>query len=202
MKAELARPFSLGVDTVQPLTGSALVSIKHNFTFVIRYLFGRYAIKKPELDGILGEGLAFMGCTPSRAPGWVPSSKMGDDDATKTLDAMVGLWMPQSTIWLDLEEVNGNPTGYVNSWSYAMVSQGCEAGLYVGSNCGLDAEQLWKLQYVTRYWRSCSRVREPANRGFCMSQLRPGNTKVSAVTADINVIEKDFKGGLPTWVVR
>lgn len=203
MTTTLTPPFSLGVDTVQTITSDVIGTLlAHRFTFVIRYLWGRYAVTRTEVDKLLAEDLGFMPVTPSRKPGWRPLERYGTEDANKTLDALLALGLPPCTVWLDLEGVNGDPTDYVNAWSMRVRNSGFECGLYVGADCGLDADSLYRLPYVTRYWRSCSDVPTPVKRGFCMSQLRPWNVALPHVKVDVNVVEQDHKGGLPRMVVR
>jgi len=207
MRTELAHPHARGIDTVQVLdTADCRWLVQHHFDFVVRYLHGRYAIAPDELRTILCSGLALMLCTPSRAPGWAPSWALGDEDGQKALVALKDLFIPTgATVWLDLEGCMGpaeQTAAWVNAWSIVLRSEGYEAGLYVGAQPGgLDSESLWKLPHITRYWRSGSSVPEPANRGWCMQQLRPLDVELGPVHVDHDIIEADFRGGLPTWVV-
>jgi len=207
MKTALAHPSAIGIDTAMPITEAVcdyLHGHKPYTDFIVRYLTGRYAIKRPELDLILQEGFALMLVTGSRKPGWMPEKLLGDVDGRHAIEVLEELEIPRgATVWLDLESSGGNAAdtiAWTNAWANIGRAGGYEAGLYVGAVSKLDAAQLYGLR-VTRYWRSCSRVPEPAVRGFCMMQLRPPNANHGPLIVDFNVIEPDFKGGLPTWVV-
>jgi hypothetical protein len=204
MKASLATLPAFGIDTVQALDfDDCSHLLEHGFDFVVRYLGG---LTPKELERILISGLALMPVTYSRAPGWAPTGELGERDGDKAVERLRTLGMPDGvTVWLDLEGCAGPASGtadWVNAWSLVIKSAGYQAGLYVGAQPGgLGPEELWRLPYTTRYWRSCSRVPEPANRGWCMQQLRPPNIKLGQLTVDVDVIESDFRGGLPTWAV-
>lgn len=177
--------------------------VREGFHFVVRYLGG---MRREEFERIICSGLAVMPVTYSRSSGWTPSAEMGTADGLESVAQLRALQMPLGvTVWLDLEGCAGpaqSTADWVNAWSSVVRGVGYEAGLYVGANPGgLDSESLWSLPYTTRYWRSCSRVPEPAHRGWCMQQLRPWNHKLGPLTVDVDVIEEDHKGSRPTWVV-
>lgn len=213
MRVEPAKAPAFGIDTVQTITPEACRWLVLNgYHFVVRYLGG---LTREELDRILCAGLAVMPVTYSRGAGWTPSGPLGEEDGDLAVDRLEALGMPQgATVWLDLEECAGpavQTTAWVNAWSLVVKSAGYEPGLYVGANPGgLDSDALWKLPFTTRYWRSCSRVPEPSNRGWCMQQLKPWNIKLELkpwniklgpLIVDVDVIEQDFKGDVPSWVV-
>lgn len=204
MKVEQARALSRGVDTVVPLdTHKCHWLIRNNFDFVVRYLHGRYAITREELRTILCSGLAVMLVTPSRAPGWIPTEEIGFEDAATALDALTTLGVPTGmTTWLDIEGCASSPIDWVDAWSHGMRSEAYQAGAYVGRGSLMTSEQLWKRPYLTRYWRSGSKVPEPSVRGWCMQQLRPLDVQLGPLHVDVNVIEPDFRGGLPRWIVQ
>lgn len=194
---------AFGIDTVQRLKVSdCQYLMDRNYSFVVRYLGG---LDKAELATILDSGLALMPVVYSRKPGWTPTEVMGTDDGKHALTRIGLLGLPVGcTVWLDLEGCAGSPVdtaSWVNAWAKVVQDAGYEAGLYVGAQPGgLDAEDLYDLK-VTRYWRSCSRVPEPAKCGFCMFQLYPPNLKLDSLLVDIDVISKDFRDRLPHWVV-
>lgn len=207
MRAVTARPHARGIDTVQVLDMAAChFLVRAGIDFVVRYLHGRYSVDREEVNRILCSGLALMLVTPSRAPGWTPSGELGARDGQMALDWLADQSIPRgATVWLDLEGCVG-PAGetasWVNAWSRAVVGNGYQAGLYVGADPGgLDSEALWRLPLVTRYWRSGSRVPEPAERGWCMQQLRPLDVMLGPIRVDHDVIEADYRGGLPSWLV-
>lgn len=201
MNGDLASFPAFGVDTVLELSvADCRYLVRQNYAFVVRYL-GR--VSADELLRILCSGLAFMPVTRSRKSGWSPSASLGVQDGEEAVAELRKLSLPKCTVWLDLEGSGGaedETSMWVNAWSRRIVDAGYEAGLYVGANAGLNAQQLWELPHTTRYWRACSMVPEPANRGFCMFQLAPHNQRVGPVIVDVNAICADWKGAKPTWV--
>lgn len=195
---------SFGIDTVLELKpGFCKLLIKEGYTFAIRYLGG---MSEEELYRITCSGLAVMPVTYSRAYGWIPSEELGRLDGEKAAKHLEQLNLPYGcTVWLDLEGCAGpaeKTTAWVNAWSEVIEDAGYQPGLYVGANPGgLDSYDLWKLPNITKYWRGCSIVPEPANRGFCNFQLYPPNVKIGGVQVDVDVICKDWKNSLPNWVV-
>jgi hypothetical protein len=205
MRVQTATFPSFGIDTVLELdTAACRFLAMHGYNFVVRYLGG---LTPAELAKIMCSGLAMMPVTRSHKPGWVPSAELGDADGVASLCHLNGLGLAglPSTVWLDFEQCAGPASAaidWANAWSLRLTRAGYEAGLYVGSGAGLSSEQLWKLPHFTRYWRSCSIVPEPANRGFCMFQLKPPNIQLApGLIVDVDVICEDWRGGKPKWVV-
>lgn len=204
MKAELSSFPAFGIDTVMPLDAAACrFLVRDGFHFAVRYLS---KLTPEELRTVLCSGLALMPVTTSRKAGWSPSGELGERDGDSALLYLQALQIPDGvTVWLDLEGCAGpaqSTIDWVNAWSLVVRSAGYEPGLYVGAGAGLDSDQSWRLPYVTRYWRSCSMVQEPIKRGWCMQQLRPWNRKLGPLIVDVDVIEDDYLGGRPTWVVQ
>jgi hypothetical protein len=101
-------------------------------------------------------------------------------------------------IWLDLEgvAVGVAPTDiadYCNSW-YAFVQEaGYVPGIYVGSQCGLSANQLSYDLKVAHYWKSASNVPTVPGRGYQMVQsLAPD--PVDGISIDVDVTQADEQG--------
>lgn len=207
MIARRATPYSRGIDTVQKLTSeSCRFLLRAGVDFVIRYLHGRYAITAEELDLITRSGLSLMLVTPSRAPGWFASLQRGRSDGDLAVAALTELGVPLGcTIWLDLEGCASSSAeikAWCEAWARAVTGAGFEAGVYVGHGAGLDSDQLWELIGITRYWRSGSCVAEPSHRGWCLQQLRPLDVAYGPLRVDHDVIELDYRGGLPLWISR
>lgn len=204
MIATTAKPFTLGVDTVQKLGSKECEAIKAaGFRFVVRYLG---SVSVLELAAILAAGLAFMPVT--YAKNYNGGSAVHD---LRALSIPAG-----ATVWLDLEGETSAPADLIakiNAWASQIEGAGYEPGLYVGAGCVLTSEELFALR-VKRYWNSCSRevdrngkVANPAC-DYCMDQLRPYNCgrdgvpyAVPGVVVDVDVIQQDNKGRLPSWVV-
>ena len=196
MIATAARPFALGVDTVQrltPVTASALR--REGMSFVVRYLG---SLTPEELACILSAGLAVMPVTYAKAY-----------SGMSAISELRKLAIPEGcTVWLDLEgETDPAPAiaAKINAWAGQVQAGGYEAGLYVGAGCVLTSEELYGLK-VTRYWDSCSREIDRNGRSaapkcdYCMVQLRPFNTQIGGVIVDVDVVQRDVLGRLPTWV--
>lgn len=208
MKVEKAEPLVRGIDTVMTLGAKECKWLVQNqFDFVVRYLYGKWAVTPEEVQQILCSGLALMLVTPSRLPGWTPSWRKGNEDGIRAVDSLDNLKIPRGeTVYIDLEGCDG-PEHETSEWidwvSFEIVQAGYKGGLYVGVNPGgMTSESLWLRPHITTYWRSGSNVPAPANRGWSMQQLRPLDVYMGPLKVDVNVIEKDLKNEVPTWVVR
>lgn len=204
MKTKVASFPAFGVDTVQTLNVEMChYLIRNGYSFAVRYLG---MLKKPEMDRILCSGLALMPVTTSRKSGWKPDGTLGKADGNKAVKQLAALNFPKKcTVWLDLEGCAGPAeltAEWVTAWSKVVKDAGYMPGLYVGANPGgLGPEELWRLPHTVRYWRGCSIVPEPARRGFCNFQMYPPNLKLGPCYVDVNVLCKDWKNDLPSWVV-
>jgi hypothetical protein len=204
MIATTAKPFSRGIDTVQVLTKETARATKSaGFDFVVRYLGSLSAI---ELKTILDAGLAVQVVTYARAY-----------NGGSALRELRELAIPQgATVWLDLEGETSAPADLIakiNGWASQIAGAGYEPGLYVGAGCVLTSEELYQL-HVVRYWDSCSheldrfgKMAAPAC-DYCQIQLRPYNcgrdgvpAAVQGLVVDVNVVQKDSRGRLPSCVV-
>lgn len=197
MIATAARPFALGVDTVVRLTHASACALKREgMTFAVRYLG---SLTKDELTAILAAGMAVMPVTFAKA--YSGMSAIGH---------LRDLGIPEgATVWLDLEGEDSEPAALsqkINAWAGQIIAGGYEPGLYVGAGCVLTSEELYRLR-VVRYWDSVSRELDRNGKAtapkcdFCMTQLRPFNTTVGGVIVDVDVVQRDSLGRLPSWVV-
>ncbi|MBX3218932.1 MAG: peptidoglycan-binding protein [Labilithrix sp.] len=99
----------------------------------------------------------------------------------------------------------------INAWADAVANAGYQPGLYIGSPQPLTGKELYALK-VVRYWKAPARVvdrfgelGEP-NCGYCMYQLWPeihwpSNDDPNRVWVDVDFIQQDYKGRVPSWVV-
>jgi len=197
MIATAARCFALGVDTVQRLTPTTAAGLKREgMQFAVRYLG---SVTAEELCAILSAGLAFM-----------PVTFAKHYNGMSAVAALRALSIPEGcTVWLDLEGETDPPAAIIakiNAWAGQIQAGGYEAGLYVGAGCVLTSEELYRLK-VTRYWDSCSREIDRDGRAaaprcdYCMTQMRPFNTTIAGVIVDVDVVQRDVMGRLPSWVV-
>jgi hypothetical protein len=63
----------------------------------------------------------------------------------------------------------------------------------------LTDDQLYALPLIKRYWHSVSRVPDPRVRGCCVRQIRPNDVKPTGLDVDVDIVEPDYEGGLPTF---
>jgi hypothetical protein len=145
-----------------------------------------------ELAAQLAAGIAFA-----------PVTYALEVDPSHTLSRLAALGIPKGvTVWLDIEGSNldaASITTQINAWSKAVVGAGYQAGLYVGAGCPLSDAQLFALPYISRYWHSCSDVSNVRARGYCLIQLTPNDVTVEGEDVDIDVVQRDYKGGYPTF---
>ncbi len=189
MRAEAsAENLTWGVDTLATL---GVLDFRALYAARVRWRAG-YIEKMTlaELTAQLQEGVAFM-----------PVTYALDFDAAAQIAKLHALGTPHGvTVFLDVEGMNldaASLTLRINAWARSMIAGGFEAGLYVGAACPLSDAQLYAL-VVTRYWHSCSRVPDPLKRGCCVRQLRPNDVTPTRVDVDVDIVEPDYQGGLPT----
>jgi hypothetical protein len=149
---------------------------------------------------ITGAGLGFM-------PGTYAAAFNGPAAVAECQS--LGL-TPGCTVWLDVEGIGPTVTipslkQQINDWAAAISGAGFQPGMYVGSNAQLTSLELYQLD-VVRYWHSLSRIldrngmlAEPAC-GFCVHQLYPTVTRCG-VSVDLDFVQQDYQGRLPSWVV-
>lgn len=195
MKAALAEPaaqnFTWGCDTL-----ATLGTLDFSKLAALRVVWRAGYIEKvtaAELSAQLAAGIAFL-----------PVTYALDFDAASQISRLQALGIPKSvTIFLDVEGVSLDAATLIteiNTWARAMTAAGYEAGLYVGAGIPLTDVQIYALA-VTKYWHSVSKVPDPSVRGCCIRQLRPDDVAPTGVDVDVNVIERDYEGGLPTLAV-
>lgn len=208
-KVENAYVGALGFDTVTEIKTASVAKGLYDsgMRFAVRYLG---ALSSPEVDLLLGAGLAVMPVTFSRSPGWVPTKAMGEADGREAVANLKAAGLPNGcTVWRDLEGPGGHAQDvidWVNAWAHVVRDAGYDPGLYAGYGSKLTSSELYGLA-VDRYWHSLSRVTDSAGQlaeptcGWCMYQLYPSRMW-AGVWVDVNVIQQDYKGRLPLWVVR
>jgi hypothetical protein len=210
MLVETAYLGALGADSDTKIGATEALRLKAaGLRFLVRYLSlganeSGSDLDKNEVTDILGAGLALMAVQHVRLPGWTPSAAMGAEDGSHAAhNAVSAGLLAGTTVWLDLEGINGNATetaAYANAWNDALRAAGYDTGVYVGGGCPLDEQQLYSLLHTHRYWRSFSQVPNVAGRGYCMIQLYP-TTNIAGVNVDLDIIQQDYKRGLPRWLV-
>lgn len=188
-------PFSLGGTSDQ-----ALALARCGIDFFVGYLG---VISKTRLQYILDAGLAFMPVTIAAQYDGKVSAKACQE---------LGL-SPGCTVWLDLEGTPSYNTppdvliARINAWADAVAAAGYQPGLYVGSPQPLTGEELYKLR-VVRYWKAPSRVFDRNGKawdgpacGWCMYQCWPQlHWRDTGVFVDVDFVQEDFRGRVPSWV--
>lgn len=188
-------PFSQGgtADQAKALKASGV-------EFFVGYLG---AMTSARLKSVLDAGLAFMAVTFAAA-----------FDGPNTVKQCKALGLPPGcTVWLDVEGKNVwamNPQeliSEINAWADAVIAGGYQPGLYIGSPQPLTGDEIYALR-VVRYWKAPSRIIDRNGKvwdgpgcGFCAYQLWPSRTW-AGVWVDVNFIQQDFRGRVPSWVVQ
>ncbi len=203
MIVQKAKVGARGVDSVAfSMSGTASQAKSLNdsgIDFFVGYL-GMF--NRDRLKMILDAGMAFM-----------PVTVAGAYDGKAAAATCVALGLPKGcTVWLDLEGKKAFSTPpeelktAINDWATAIIASGYEPGLYIGSPQPLTGDELYHLK-VVRYWKAPSRVVDRNGKvwdgpscGFCMYQLWPSVTWGTGVWTDVNFIQQDFRGRLPSWV--
>lgn len=213
-------PFSQGgtVDQARALRASGIHGL-------IGYLG---AMTKKRLGIILGAGLAFM---PVTFAGEYKDGAADELAQLAALEIPKGttVWLDLEGIeaW---NTPAAELIRLIESWGKAIVAAGYEAGLYVGAPQPLTGKQLFGLRYITRYWLGIGRcvgkdgLDAYPDCGWCMRQDWHNNPDLAAYNlkggmlwpphetdphlpdshrtfVDVNSIQADHRGRLPTWVV-
>lgn len=206
--AEQAEVGARGVDSLPFSNGGTEAQARALKATGVDFLVGYLgAISPARLGAVLDAGLAFMPVT---------FGGRATFDGGAAVAACQRLGLPAGvTVWLDLEggELLKVPpqavAAQVNGWAKAVDAAGYEPGLYLGAPQPFTSEELYALK-VRRYWKAPSRVIDRNGRvtdgpscGFCMYQLWPqGTWRDTGVFVDVDFVQKDFRGRLPTWARR
>jgi hypothetical protein len=183
--------------------------VSQGYSFCVRYLsrgIGQAPgdLSAAEASAILAAGLGLMAVQHVRLNVWAPNAAMGQSDGTNAAGNAAAIGFPPGVnIWCDLEEVTGaepaDVIGYCSAWFEAVAAGGFVPGLYVGSNCVLDGQQLYDLPFQ-HYWKSISAVPPMPSRGYQMTQTVVTGT-VNGIGIDRNVAQTDGEGGQALWLV-
>jgi GH25 family lysozyme M1 (1,4-beta-N-acetylmuramidase) len=132
-------------------------------------------------------------------------------DGPTTVSQLETLGLPQGcTVWLDVEGLSVDLSAQqvinqINAWADEVSAAGYQPGIYVGSNALLTSLELYQL-HVVRYWHSMSAIVDRNGQlaqpgcGWCQFQLFD-TTIIAGVSVDVNFIQKDWQGRVPSWVV-
>jgi hypothetical protein len=188
-----------GIDTDTSLLENSAIVALGGAKFVVRYAGD---VTLSEAEAIFGEGLLLSLVQHPRTG--VVSGPLGSADGLSVVTQAHALGFPEgATVWCDLESWVGSVSdacAYVNEWSTCVVAGGYEAGLYVGYATSPLPSQALAALASTAYWKGCSAyINEPAGVGFQMYQLVPGDQSLGGILVDWNVVQRDFKGRLPTF---
>jgi hypothetical protein len=208
---EPAKAGARGFDANTPLTKAKAAALKQaGFAFAVRYLSRKAKppagdLTRAEVTAILDAGLALMAVQHVAAPGWTPSAALGAEyGANAAAHAQAVRLPPGTAVFLDLEEVDPKAPPadiilYCNNWHDALQEAGYAPGLYVGSNCGLTPDQLYRALKEKYYWKSGSKVPAIPHRGYSMVQTILKDDVVAGVAIDRNLIVRDAFGATPLW---
>lgn len=202
LTAQPATVFARGCDTIATITPKYAAWLKANgYDYVCRYLGG---VTPKELADILGAGLAFM-----------PVCYAGRFGGPKELAALRALGLPSGvTSWCDVEGVTMPAADLItvlNARSTIVRAGSFDPGGYFGFDPELTGLEMGAL-VIDRYWKAMSKivgrdnlVAEPTSPhgpiGWCHMQLNPGNVIRGGVKIDVDIIQEDFRGRVPTWCI-
>jgi glycoside hydrolase-like protein len=206
-----AAPGLLGFDANTVIASNVARQFSaQGYSFCIRYVSRgpqpQGDLSATEANVILDAKLALMPVQHVRAPGWQPSTALGEKDGTFAAQNSSLVGFPLGiNVWCDLEGTkNGTSAddviGYCNAWYVAVKSAGYLPGLYVGANAILSDQQLANLKFQN-YWRSQSNVPNVRSRGYQLIQLFPEVMR-NGIGIDIDVTQDDYKNGQVQWLVR
>ena len=204
MRTEQAKVGARGVDSLPLSQGGTPAQAQGLKAAGIDFFVGYLGVlNSARLKALLDAGLAFM-----------PVTLAARYDGAAAFVSCKALGLPTGcTVWLDLE----GKTAYdmppqeliakINAWATAVIAGGYEPGLYIGSPQPLTADELYSLK-VVRYWKAPSRVVDRDGKawdgpacGFCCYQLWPSVTwRDTGVFVDVDFVQQDFRGRVPTWV--
>ena len=199
MRAVPAIAPSFGVDTLATITGADASTLRGaGFRFRGGYL---HAVTAAELATQLSADLAFIPFTYAEA-----------FDGVDAVARAKGLALPpDTTIFLDCEGASAiapaDLVAKINAWAAYVTGAGFRAGLYVGAGCPLTSAELSALPQIHCYMQGCSRlvdrvgVPQMPERGFAIVQARPPNVNLYGVRVDADLLQQDYFGDVPTWVV-
>jgi hypothetical protein len=203
-----------GFDASGKLTAKKAAALRRaGFQFALRYLSRKSAppdsdLTADEMNLILDADLALMAVQHVSKAGWSPSEELGTAYGHNAAAHARSVGLPAGTsVWLDLEEVDGKSTAdeviaYCNAWFEEVEAAGYTSGVYVGSNCILTGDQLyWQLK-TKRYWKSGSTVPDIPHRGYCMVQHIIKNDEVGGVEICRDVTAIDGFGNAPMMARR
>ena len=206
---ESAPPGQKGFDTNARVTATVAKEFAvSGYKFAIRYVSREANEKAADLNhdealGILNSGLALMAVQHVEGPHWKPPAALGTKYGTTAAAHMAAIGFPERVnVWLDLEEVaKGTPVqhiiDYCNNWSAAVSAKHFEPGLYVGSNSGLNGDQLSKLKF-THFWKSESTVPPVPGRGYQLIQ-KPEKS-VHGLEHLLDITQDDEMKGAVQWL--
>ena len=205
---------TVGVDLTIPLNPiSAKQYLNKGYGFVVRYVGrgdgSKHFIDLTEEEGqaIVDAGLGLSVVQHPLAEGWSPTGALGQNFGAAAANLAGAAGLPTGiTLWLDLEGVAASTQAqdvidYCNEWYDEVSSVGFAPGIYIGSNPGLSADQLYWDLPMKSYWRGGSNVESgvPADiphRGYQLKQRIAGST---ASKFDSDVTCADNFGGKVIW---
>jgi hypothetical protein len=195
--ARAVAPFSLGVDTLDPLSPAALASFKsRGVSFIGTYL--PVLIANPGYrDAVFAQDLGIALLTVGEDG--VLSGNLGEQSGVVAAGQASALGVPAGVhVTIDLEDDQGDPQGFTNAFAEKLVLATLRACLYPGQPCQLTAAELQAL-LPDRYWRSCSLGVPTPARQWSVLQLRPGNVAdpETGARVDWDVVEADAEGDTP-----
>lgn len=207
---KLATAGAVGFDANEALSLAEATAFKTaGKDFCIRYIPRNASLisgnlTSAEIQNILEAGLSLMVVQHCPLPGWEPSGALGTQYGKYAVAYAASIGLSKGIgFFLDLEEVAlGTPTSdtinYCQSWFAAVQAAGYVPGLYVGYNCGLSPDQLYKDLSFKHYWKAYNYDDGVSVRGFQL--IQHSQQSLNKVIYDPNTLQADNLGDLPMWL--
>jgi Domain of unknown function (DUF1906) len=218
---ESAPKDSLGFDVSHPISlEQAKKAFESGFSFCIRYVprleLSLEPVEEPDItfdeaNDILDSGLALFLVQHVSRGGWSATANKGMRFGKNAAIYARQCGFPNGVnIFLDLEEVSSDSTAdqikeFCNEWFDAVEDVGYEAGVYIGSKNGLNAEQLFVGTKFRYYWHAASQADPPKprlnDRGYQLFQpLNLTNIQRQKLT-NVTLIDKKGLGINPAFEI-
>lgn len=225
---ESAPDGALGFDVNHPISlNQAKQAFQAGFSFCIRYVprlelsvdpIGDPDITPEEANDILDSGLALFLVQHVSSPGWEATGSKGMRfGKNAAIYAAHCGFPPGINIFLDLEEASSaSPPDqsasspdqiddFCNEWFDALIDFGYVPGVYVGSNNGLNASQLFSGTKFEHYWHAASQADpptpRPGDRGYQIFQPLNLSSDQRSKLKNVDLIDKSGLGKNPAFEI-
>jgi len=202
----------LGFDTATKLTSTQAIRLHEaGYQWCARYVrlpgnSAEHDIDASELEYLIKIGFQVSLVQHVREPPWNPSDHSALADAMAAVEHAREARYPEGAhLFVDAEGIAlglalaGDCVEYYVRWASQVCAEGYQAGMYVGYDVPMSAEDLWLLHGVNSYWRDPG-PRHVATRSFAIRQRAP-ELVVAGVRIDEDELSADLLGDTPVVAV-